>query len=301
MATFRTFFWLIALLCLSNACTEKRNNNEGVAKYLDKSLENSKKLINRSTENLLSELEEKTKDPATAVRGKVWFAKAIAIRDISNEMCRQMEDFKKKLFTGSINKNIALRSVAGMDEELKKVVDKLMNYNRNLLAIDSGLNRAFSNYVSFDDDKGSSGLIFYPINLFSTIITVSEAIYLLNQFENNIKITENRMVQFANNKCSSRILVFDSYSVIIGINSMQAGPGTRLEIEAGVGAFCKKCNPEIIIGGKLFSISEDGTAHYDFNASQKPGKYYIPVKITYTNELGNRNTIEKNVEYSVVK
>jgi hypothetical protein len=300
MPTCRTFLLLGLLSSFLFGCTAKSTTSEELIKYLDKSLENSKLLVNKSTETMLVDLEEKAKDPATSFRGKIWLAKAGMIREYSNEMYRQIEDLKKKLMSRSINNNIPLNSVTNIDQEIKKVKDKLKTYNNNLLAIDPGLNSAFSNYVSFAGND-SSGFIVYPINLFSTNITVSEAIHLLNQFENNIKNTENRMVQFSNNKVSSTIMFIDTYSAIIAINSMRSEPGAKLEVIAGMGVFSKKSNPEVYINGKLFPISEDGAVHYKFSASQNTGKYNIPVRIIYTDEIGKRETIEKNVEYSVVK
>jgi hypothetical protein len=301
MATSRSCIWVAVILCLGYACTGKKNNNDELIKYLDKSLQNSKILVNKSTEYLLSELEEKTKDPATAVRGRVWFAKAQLVREYSKEVYGQIEDLKRKLMAGSINKNIALKSVPSMDEELTELVQKLKAYNKNLLKIDPELNSAFSNYLSIEKDDGSSMFIYYPVNILSTEVTLLEANYLLNQFQNNIKITENRMVQFSNNKVGISCDFFDSYSVILGINTNRAAPGTKMEIIAGVGAFSARANPKVLINGTSVNLSEDAAIHYEFTAPQKPGKYHLPVKIEFTDEIGKRITMERDIEYSVVK
>ena len=122
---------------------------------------------------------------------------------------------------------------------------------------------------------------------------------ILSKFQNDVKTSENRVVQFCHNKVGEVNVVFDSYGAVIGQSSNYLMPGQELEITAGVGAFSKKAQPTIVIGGSPVQIGEDGAAHMKLPGGGV-GSHTVPVKITYMNqETGKPETIEKNVTYTV--
>ena len=48
-------------------------------------------------------------------------------------------------------------------------------------------------------------------------------------------------------------------------------------------------------------IKDDVIAHYKLKAASRPGKYYVPVKINYTDQNGKQQTVQKEIEYTVAK
>lgn len=182
-------------------------------------------------------------------------------------------------------------------EELKK---RLVLYNANLLSVDPQISQQFPSPVNLGM-VDSPGVLSFPIDLFSGNISIRLAICLLNQIENNVRILENRMVQFLSNKVGDYIEYYDVYSAFLAINAMRVEPGAKLEITAGVGAFSTRADPKIIIDGKPCSISEDGACHYTFSAPKTPGKYKTHVTVKFLDGMGKMDTVEKDVTYSVAR
>ncbi|RYZ39035.1 MAG: hypothetical protein EOP49_30525, partial [Sphingobacteriales bacterium] len=91
---------------------------------------------------------------------------------------------------------------------------------------------------------------------------------------------------------------FDTYAAIIGQNSNYLMPGQELEITAGVGAFSKAAAPVVTIGGQTYAIGAEGTATAKLPGGGV-GSRTVPVRITYTDQEGKQQVIEKNVEYKV--
>jgi hypothetical protein len=298
MATFRTCIWLLFIPCLLLSCVESTNSRDELIKYLDNSLENSMMRVGRSTEAILYSLEEKSKDPATSIIAQRWLAKAMMVSKYSSELSEKINILKKKLMAVS-DQSKRLQRIENINEEIKELEKDLGIYNKNLMEIDPAMDSAFKGYVRFTDNDSSS-IPVYPIHLLRMRISVSEAISLLKQFENNIKITENRMINFAFNKPSGPHYCI-MYAPIIAISSNCSGPGDELEIIAGVGAFSSVANPEIAINDKLVSISSDGAAHYKIVTPKDAGNYSVPVSILYTDDNGQRSVFTKRIKYSVVK
>jgi hypothetical protein len=96
-------------------------------------------------------------------------------------------------------------------------------------------------------------------------------------------------------------LNYDIYPGFAAINSRYFKAGEEAEIIAGTGSFNKYVWPTIVIDNRDVPLDADGAAHYKFKASDKVGKHIIPVKIYYIDREGKRQTITKNIEYTVAE
>lgn len=94
---------------------------------------------------------------------------------------------------------------------------------------------------------------------------------------------------------------FTSYQAIVGQSSSYVKAGEKIEITAGIGSFSTQERPVITINRNNVSLRETGAAVYSFKASNKPGKHFVPVKIEFTNQDGQKMTQEFNVKYTVAK
>jgi gliding motility-associated protein GldM len=124
------------------------------------------------------------------------------------------------------------------------------------------------------------------------------ALTILSKFQNDVKTSENRIIQFCHNKVGEVVVRFDTYAAIVGQSSTYLMPGQQLEITAGVGAFSKAAVPTITIGGTNYQIGAEGTASTKLDAGGL-GNHTIPVRITYKDQDGKDQLIEKNIEYTV--
>jgi len=124
------------------------------------------------------------------------------------------------------------------------------------------------------------------------------ALTILSKFQNDVKTSENRVIQVCHNKVGEVVVRFDTYAAIVGQNSNYLMPGQELEITAGVGAFSKGATPTITIAGRPYQIGAEGTATAKLPGGGV-GPHTIPVRISYTDQEGKPQVIDKVVEYKV--
>ncbi len=298
---------LTALLAL-NVSSEILN----AFKTVNKSLENTNTTVNKSTETILASLEQKLEEPASAAKAKEWLPKAQNVQALSKDVFTYIQGLKDRILVeaGGDPKNpeqkfkeenldIATRVMVEKGEG-PKLLAMLADYKKKVLAIDPAIDSAFSTSLPINLEKPASrnkagktweGAYFH-------MVPTVAALTILSKFQNDIKTSENRLVQFCHNKVGEVKVRFDTYAAIVGQNSNYLMPGQELEITAGVGAFSKAATPTITIGGQSYPIGAEGTA----TAKLSPGgvgSRTVPVVITYTDQDGNAQTIKKDIQYTV--
>src|SRR5215212_8810429 len=85
---------LTALLAL-NVSSEILN----AFKTVNKSLENTNETVNKSTDAILTSLEDKLSDPTTAARAQVWFPKAKQAKELSKNVYSYIQSLKDRILT----------------------------------------------------------------------------------------------------------------------------------------------------------------------------------------------------------
>ncbi|MGK2864762.1 MAG: gliding motility protein GldM [Chitinophagaceae bacterium] len=298
---------LTALLAL-NVSSEILN----AFKTVNKSLENTNATVNKSTETIMNSLQLKTTDPATMTKAEIWYPKAMRVQELSKSVFTYVQGLKDRIFREAggdpndpekkwkeDNLDIATRVMVekGEGQKLLSILDK---YRKDVLGIDPSIDSAFSTALPINLEKPASkskagktweGAYFH-------MVPSVAALTILSKFQNDIKTSENRVIQFCHNKVGEVAVRFDTYAAIVGQNSNYLMPGQELEITAGVGAFSKSAAPVITIGGQTYQIGSEGTASAKMPAGAI-GNRSVPVRITYTDQEGKQQTIEKNVEYKV--
>jgi len=273
------------------SCSRISENDSEVFKMLEESLINSNKMISRSTETIYVSLEDKLSDPYTANRARKWYPKATQVQKTSKDIIGYIENLK-----GNANSQLTLNS-----DQADELFIQLKKYKTDLLSIDSGLTEALGKTLiittqSFDSlpdsEKNFSKKFFDQISQ-------EETLCLLSKFENNIRMIENTMTQYCYNKVGAFIHYYDTYSAIIGQNTSYVQGGEMIEITAGIGAFSKAAMPKVILKDRIIPIDEMGVATFKFRASKKPGKHFVPVEISYTDQEGIKRKLSKTVEYTV--
>jgi gliding motility-associated protein GldM len=280
---------------------------------VNKSLENTNVTVNHSTETIMKSLDDKRKDPATATRANLWYPKAAQAVQMSKSVFQYIQGLKDRILTEAggdpkdptksfkeDNLDIATRIMMekGEGPKLKKQLADLKN---NLLAIDPAIDSAFKTTlpISLEAPKSRNRATKTWEGAFFHMVPTVAALTILSKFQNDVKTSENRVVQFCHNKVGEVNVVFDSYGAVLGQSSNYLMPGQQLEITAGVGAFSKKAQPTIIVGGSNVPIGDDGAAHTTV-AGGGIGQHSIPVSITFTNqETGKLQTINKTIDYTV--
>ena len=298
---------LTALLAL-NVSSEILN----AFKTVNNSLQNTNTTVNKSTETLMKSLEQKMADPSTAEKARLWYPKAQQAQAYAKTVYSYIQGLKDQILIKAggdpnnadkrykdDNLDIATRMMVDKGSG-KELLQKLSEFKKSILGIDNSIDSAFKDALPIDLTKPktqSKSNKTWEAVYFHMVPTVA-ALTILSKFQNDVRTSENRVVQFCHNKVGEVVVRFDTYAAIIGQNSTYLMPGQEIEITAGVGAFSKAALPIISIGGQTVAIGEDGAAHTKMAAGGL-GNRSIPVRISYKDQDGKDQVIEKNVEYTV--
>ena len=298
---------LTALLAL-NVSSEILN----AFKTVNKSLENTNTTVNKSTENIMASLQEKMADPKDSAKASYWYPVAQRVQAYSKELYNYIQGLKKDILAkagGDINdenktfKEDNLDIATRMMVEEKKgqeLLKKLTEYKNNVLSVDTAIGKQFAANlpINLEKPKGVSKAAKTWEGAYFHMVPTVAALTILSKFQNDVKVTENNIIQECHNKVGEVKVRYDRFAAIVGQNSSYLMPGQDLEITAGVGAFSTASLPTINIGGANVTVGPEGTALQKITAGGI-GPHSVPVRITYTDQDGKPQVVEKTVEYTV--
>ncbi len=298
---------LTALLAL-NVSSEILN----AFKTVNNSLEKSNVVVDASTANIMTSLDQKRKEPTTAEKANIWYPKAKQVQDYTNTVFNYIKGLKDQILTKAggdpnnpnksykeDNLDIATRMFVDKGEG-KKLLQALTDYEKNILSVDSSINTEFARSLPMNLEKPktqSKSNKTWESAYFHMVPTVA-ALTILSKFQNDVKNSENKIVAYCHEKVGKVEVHQDSYAAIAIANTTNALPNQEIEITAGVGGFSKAAQPVISINGQSVALGEDGAAHLKMNAGSV-GNHSITVNISYTDENGKVVSIPKTIEYSV--
>ena len=303
-----TFF--LSLLVLFISCINKPDNKLIVFIALNKSLEYSNTLIDKNTEFIDYNLYEKSVDPCSKEKAVIWYPKLKLARKLSGEAIAFIENLKNRL-DDAAGINNDTEYLKGNKDELVEdffitkanglnLYDRLQEYKTQVLAIDQQIEYVFKNEISlmpsFEFSKKNRKRF---SETFFRNIPLAAGMALLSRFQNNIRISENRISRFCNENVICMNDRFDVFAVIAAQSSSYVQPGEKIQITAGVGGFTTSSSSEIVIRNVKIPLDVSGVAIYKFKASEKPGKHYVPVQISFIDQDGNKQVVNKNIEYVV--
>ena len=283
-------------------------------KVVDNSLSSTNKVVNASTETIMQSFKEKLSDPTTMEKAKMWMPKAEQATSLSKGVYDLIEGLKTKIKVEAgynpsdpnstfkeDNIDIATRIMdkEGEGEKLKAALEK---YKQQLLAIDPEVGKQFANTLPINLEIPKSGTGSHLGNVtwtrayFNMTPTVA-ALTMLSKFQNDVKTSENRIVNEFHNRVGQVVVRFDTYEPIVGANSTYLFPGQELQITAGIGAFSKNALPQVTIGGRAVPLNDQGVAIYKTAVGAGGGS--VPVVIRYKDQDGKDQVRETKIDYTV--
>jgi gliding motility-associated protein GldM len=282
-------------------------------KVVDNSLTSTNSVVNASTETIIKSFEEKLSDPTTMEKAKMWKPKADQAVALSKGVYDYIEGLKLKLKVASgfdpsdpnstfkedntnFTSQIFVKNKVG-----DTLLQKLTEYKKALLAIDPEVGKQFANSLPINLEKPKlkntkMGDLSWAASYFYMTPTVA-ALTMLSKFQNDVKTSENRIVNEFHNKIGQVVVRFDTYEPIVGANSTYLYPGQELQITAGIGAFSKNALPQVTIGGRAVPLNEQGVAIYKTAVGAGGGS--VPVVIRYKDQEGKDQVRETKIDYTV--
>jgi hypothetical protein len=275
-------------------------------------LDRMKTMTALANDYLLKDFVDKLYDPHFRYKAKFWQPKAQKIDSLTQLSYQYFEKLKQQLLeeTGVTSVNMLLgktdyqtvRRFFFEKNKANELYDALSAYKRIVIEGDSIIfthfnHRLYSTSPVFDI-SGVDKQTF--ASFFLKDISVFEAMIVLNQWQNNLLLAENALLNFINEQVPDSWCGFYKYSPIISQNATYVKGGESIEITAGVGAFIVSiARARITINGKKIELGVDGQAHYKFRAQKKNGAYSIPIKIEYDDGFDNLETEVSSVKYTV--
>ncbi|RYZ24358.1 MAG: gliding motility protein GldM [Chitinophagaceae bacterium] len=303
---------LTALLAL-NVSAEILN----AFKTVERSLSQTNRTLNESTNTIMGSFEDKLKESETAQKAAIWYPKAQQAVALSKGLFDYIDQAKAQILKNADfdpvrkkgdstykedNQDVATHY---MIEERKgqELYNKLQEYKRQMVALGAGAPEiqaqidGFLKQVNLEVPKTKAGAKDWQTAYFHMVPTVA-AITILSKFQNDIRTTENRTVALFHEQVGKVAVRYDKFAAIVGQNTNYVMPGQEVEISAGVGAFSSAAKPTITIAGQNAPLGAEGQAMLKVPGGGL-GKHSVPVVISFMDQDGKMQTVNKTVEYTV--
>jgi len=302
---------LTALLAL-NVSAEILN----AFKTVNSSLKNSNDIIDSKNQMLFKSFQEKLSKAETKELAELWWPKAQAVQQESDNLCQYIESLKDSVkIAAHAHKDEDGKEIFAEDnlegatrlfvEESKgkDLLQKLKDYKEAILR-DPEVSKEFSttlpldlqvppsnNVKTGDEAKNWSYAYFH-------MTPAIAAITILSKFQNDVKNSEAQIVEFCHKKIGEVEVKFDQFQPIVGLNSTYVMDGEELEVTAGLGAFSSAKRPNISINGSSAQLDAAGLAHSKFKVSGVGGRT-VNVTISYVDQYGKQQSKPISIPYTV--
>ena len=304
---------LTALLAL-NVSSEILN----AFKTIDQSLTNANVIIQKKNQDIYKSLEAKLNDPKTAEKAAIWAPKANKAKAMADEMFAYVESLKLALKEEAGLKikdgkesfkeddldattRLFLNNKSGLSKG-QELFNKLKQFKQDLAAIDPAIEKDVIPSVSLDLTIPTSNNMAakndWAYAYFNMTPTIA-AITILTKFQNDIRNTEAKVVEYCHKEIGEVELVYDQFNAFAASNSQYLMSGEELVITAGVGAFSSAAKPTISIDGVVVPVGADGSAMYKSVAGATPGVQRKRVRISFLKPNGETAVVEKEVQYTI--
>ena len=272
----------VVALVLLIGCRDSDKNSSLIFEELNESLERSNKNLELSTIEAINSFESKKKDAVTSEKANVWFSRAYPVVENSNKIIDFVDSTQQAII--KMNEEDREKYAENLDSMIRK-------YQQAVLTADSYERKQFSNRIIFHSSKS---------NILSDTFKIKT---FLLKLKNDVRNMENMAVLFCRNQIGSLDgdALFEKFQPIAAMNSSVVKTGQEIIVDVGVGEFKLTSNPIFSINGINVLPNENGVGEYKMKIKKKPGKYVIPVKITYTKRNGQLDSLERGMEYIVVE
>jgi hypothetical protein len=287
-------------------------------KALSSSLERVNALIRENIALSCSTLEEREKDPQTKIKADIWTPRGFAIKHKSDTFNRYVDAIKAQAKTMP---NDDVRGASRLlDKEGNKLFDQLMVWESSVIQIlaeqPNTDNPAYQATLNKDTelfkkkirtrfkttkDSASDSPVDASLWIKKNFrdVTPVLALAMLTKIQNDVLVTTNDLLEYCKDNTTPFGESYDTFKPIVTLDRSYVKSGQSIEVCAGIGCFSTSIRPVITMDGKRIKAEDNGVATCIFYAKKKVGTYTIPVTIEYPRPDGSKQTISKNIKYTV--
>lgn len=301
---------LTALLAL-NVSSEILN----AFKTVDNSLQRSSSVVSLSTSTYLKSLQDKVNKPESRDSASKWYPLAQQAQQYSNNVYNYIQGIKDSIlraaeFNPQENGDSSFKE-DNLDISTRILVDggtgkqlyqKLEEFRKQMLSLEPKITREFSLNNSLPIDLTMPKVVNKENNTWEAayfrMTPVVATLTMLSKFQNDVRSTENKVIEFCHKQVGQVEVVFDSYQPLVGSSATYLMDGQELEITAGLGAFNSDKRPTVSINGANAVVGEDGLARQKFKVSGV-GTKTVNVTVNYTDQNGKLQSKTETIQYVV--
>ena len=242
-----------------------------------------------------------------------WYPKAQTAQELSNGMYNFIQGIKDSILRAADfnpqqngdsafkedNLDISTRILVD-DGYGKQLFQQLKDYRDKMLALDPEIDNEFQDNLPIDltmprvQNKENKTLEAAYFRMTPVVATLT----MLSKFQNDVKSSENRVVEFCHKQVGQVEVVFDTYQPLVGSSATYLMDGQELKITAGLGAFNSDKKPTVSINGASAQVGPDGLARQKFKVSGV-GSKTVNVTVNYTDQNGRLQTKTETIQYVV--
>jgi hypothetical protein len=282
-------------------CSSKSDKENVVLKEMIKSLESSNIMIHGNSMDIQMSFERKLADPMTVEKAEIWQPKAKEISELSKGIYAYIDELKNELRkTVDASNKSTVKYLLIKEKKGEELYQKLVKYKEELIGVDPSIKHQFEESIVLTDGFDTTKRLGneFTDHFFSNASAI-EAVSILTNFQSNIKMIENRTINFCHSKTYTVALDCRAAAPITWQDKSQVMSGENIEITTGIGMFNQVYRPEFIIDGQNVKMDDYGLVKYNLKAESKPGKYSVPVQVSYTDQDGKKQTFNKLIVYTV--
>lgn len=312
----KVFFVCLSALLIASCHT--RNNHLPLRAAME-SLENSNKQVKDDCNVIFYTMQNRLKDPTTAEIAGKWYPQAETINKLSEELTKYIEGLKTKL-KKEANKKVndadtldesnenAVTTIFEKQNEAATLSEKIRMYREaalNEIVPAAIFDSVIIHYLKKDTARLRSSL---PEGVRSANAApyfkntnALNALVMLSKYQNDVLLSQHLLLYHVFTRTTGHTPHWTKYSALAVLNSSYLKRGQTLEVIAGMGAMTNENKPTITINGKVIPIGPDGVATLKFAVNNKPGKYFIPVEVEFTQSDGTKSRVVRKLEYIVAE
>jgi gliding motility-associated protein GldM len=297
---------LTALLAL-NVSSEILN----AFKTVNNSLVKTNTAVNASTDQIMSSLSDKRSEPGTAQKANIWYPRAEQVTLAAKKVNDLIQGFKNEILKASggdpnnldktykeDNLDVATRMMI-KQKKGQELLKALTEFKATVGGVGGDSVKAeIEKMMQIDIDKPktpTSAKKSWEEVYFHMVPSVA-ALTILSKFQNDVKTTENKVVNFCHEQVGKVVLRFNQYEPIVGQSAAVLLPGQELEIKAGLAAFNSDKKPSVTINGSNVQLDDKGLAVWKTTVNSSGT---VRVVVNFTDQDGNPQSKPYDVQYTV--